>query len=80
MTGSAKQSIEPQRKHPQSRVRNKKAHERRHHRFTGLTRPSLRNGFNGLCRAPRRRIRLVTVIGGLMVLPDAVGSKKPPPT
>jgi hypothetical protein len=37
--------------HPQSRVRNKKAHERRHHRFTGLTRPSLRNGFNGLFRA-----------------------------
>jgi hypothetical protein len=27
-------------------------------------RPSLRNGFNGLFRAPRRRIRLVTVISG----------------
>src|SRR5271165_3046419 len=24
----------------------KKAHERRHHRFAGLTRPSLRDGFN----------------------------------
>jgi hypothetical protein len=29
----------------------KKAHERRHHRFTGFTRPSLRNGFNGFLRA-----------------------------
>jgi hypothetical protein len=28
-----------------------KAHERSHHRFTGFTRPSLRNGFNGLYRA-----------------------------
>jgi hypothetical protein len=37
--------------HPQPRVRNKKAHERSHHRFTGFTRPSLRNGFNGLFRA-----------------------------
>src|SRR5439155_15021054 len=27
---------------------NKKAHERRHHRFTATVRPSLRNGFNGL--------------------------------
>jgi hypothetical protein len=31
--------------HPQPRVRNKKAHERSHHRFTGATRPSLHNGF-----------------------------------
>jgi hypothetical protein len=28
-----------------------KAHERSHHRFTGNTRPSLRNGFNGFLRA-----------------------------
>jgi hypothetical protein len=28
-----------------------KAHERNHHRFTGVTRPSLRNGFSGLLRA-----------------------------
>jgi hypothetical protein len=28
-----------------------KAHEHSHHRFTGITRPSLRNGFNGLFRA-----------------------------
>jgi hypothetical protein len=28
------------------------AHERRHHRFTGVTRPSLRNGLNGLFRDP----------------------------
>src|SRR5260370_32548390 len=33
--------------HPQPRVRNKKAHERSHHRFTESIRPSLRNGFNG---------------------------------
>ena len=25
-----------------------------------------RNGFNGFLRAPRRRVRLVTVVGGLM--------------
>jgi hypothetical protein len=37
--------------HPQPRVRNKKAHEHSHYRFTGVTRPSLRNGFNGLYRA-----------------------------
>jgi hypothetical protein len=29
----------------------KKPHEHSHHRFTGVTRPSLRNGFNGLFRA-----------------------------
>jgi len=34
--------------HPQPRVQNKKAHDRSHHRFTGITRPSLRDGFNGL--------------------------------
>jgi hypothetical protein len=27
------------------------AHEHRHHRFAGFTRPSLRNGFNGFLRA-----------------------------
>jgi hypothetical protein len=32
--------------HPQPRVR-KKAHECSHHRFAEITRPSLRNGFNG---------------------------------
>src|SRR5882724_11401801 len=36
---------------PQPRVQNKKAHEHSHHRFTGNTRPSLRNGFNGFLRA-----------------------------
>jgi hypothetical protein len=41
--------------------------------------PSLRNGFNGLCPAPRRRIRLVTVIGGLKVLRNPVGFEKSPP-
>ena len=53
--------------HPQPRVRNlSEAHERSHHRSTGFTRPSLRNGFNGLFRAlPGERIRLVTVVRGL---------------
>ena len=38
--------------HPQPRVRNlSEAHERSHHRFTGFTRHSPRNGFNGLFRA-----------------------------
>src|SRR3981081_1941346 len=37
--------------HPQPRVRNKKAHEHSHHGHTGVTRHSLRNGFNGLYRA-----------------------------
>jgi hypothetical protein len=37
--------------HPQPRVQSEKAHERSHHRFTGLTRLSPRNGFNGLLRA-----------------------------
>jgi hypothetical protein len=36
--------------HPQPRMQNKKAYERSHHRFTGVTRPSPRNGFNGLLR------------------------------
>ena len=36
---------------PQPRVRNEKAHERRHHGHTGFTRHSLRNGFNGFLRA-----------------------------
>jgi hypothetical protein len=30
--------------------------------------------------SPRRRIRLVTVIGGLKVSPNPVGFEKPPPT
>jgi hypothetical protein len=37
--------------HPQPRVQVIKAHERSHYRFTGNTRPSLRNGFNGFLRA-----------------------------
>ena len=37
--------------HPQPRMRNEKAYEHSHHRFTGKTRPSLRNGFNGFLRA-----------------------------
>ena len=37
--------------HPQPRMQNKKAYERRHHRFAGFTQHSLRNGFNGFLRA-----------------------------
>jgi hypothetical protein len=37
--------------HPQPRVRNSRAHEQLHHRFTGATQRFLRNGFNGLFRA-----------------------------
>jgi len=36
---------------PQPRVQNKKAHEHSHHGHTGITRHSLRNGFNGFLRA-----------------------------
>ena len=39
--------------HPQPRVRNKKAHEHRHYRFTGLTRPSLRDGLRLISCSPR---------------------------
>jgi hypothetical protein len=57
-----------------SRAKLNKAHERSHHRFTGATRHSLRNGFNGLLRAlPGERIRLVTVISGLRSCPRPVG-------
>jgi hypothetical protein len=52
--------------HPQPRVQKLEAHERSRHRYTGATRHSLRDGFNGLFRAlPGERIRLVTVVGGL---------------
>jgi hypothetical protein len=33
--------------HPQPRVENEKPREHSHHRFAGITQPSLRNGFNG---------------------------------
>jgi hypothetical protein len=36
---------------PQPRVQMKEAHEHSHHGHTGITRHSLRNGFNGLFRA-----------------------------
>jgi hypothetical protein len=36
---------------PQPCVRNKKAHKHSHHGHTGITRHSLRNGFNGFLRA-----------------------------
>jgi hypothetical protein len=39
------------RSHPQPRVRNKKAHEHSHHRYTAISRHSLRDGFNGFLRA-----------------------------
>src|ERR1035437_4546003 len=37
--------------HPQPRVRSVESTRGSRHRFTGITRPSLRNGFNGLLRA-----------------------------
>jgi hypothetical protein len=37
--------------HPQPRVQDKKAHERSHHRYTAISRHSLRDGFNGFLRA-----------------------------
>jgi hypothetical protein len=37
--------------HPQPRVQGKKAHERSHHRYTAISRHSLRDGFNGFLRA-----------------------------
>jgi hypothetical protein len=49
---------------------NKKAHDRRHHRFTGIPRPSLRNGFNGLYRA---------LPGDRAFLPPSL-AELPPPT
>src|SRR5712664_4492464 len=36
-----------------SRAKLGRAHERSHHRFTGATRHSLRNGFNGLYQRPQ---------------------------
>ncbi len=33
-----------------------------------------------ISRSPRRRIRLATVVGGSMALPNPVGFEKPPPT
>src|SRR5271169_912025 len=50
--------------HPQPRVQMIKAHERSHHRFTGSTRLSPRNGFNGFLRAlPGVPGLLATVVG-----------------
>ena len=46
------------------------------HEHTGSAetlRPSPRNGFTAYVRSPRRRIRLVTVIGGLATRPCPVG-------
>ena len=48
-----------------------------HHRSTGITRHSrTRMVLRLIPRSPRRRIRLVTVIGGLKALPDPVGPAK----
>jgi hypothetical protein len=48
---------------------NEKAHERRHHRFTGFTQHSLRNGFNGFLRA---------LPGDRALLPPSLGGLRPP--
>src|SRR5271154_7324080 len=46
---------------------NKQAYERSHHRFTGITRPFLHNGFNGFLRAlPGVPGLLATVIRELL--------------
>jgi hypothetical protein len=51
---------------PCAKVVSTRQSPRLHRKSPGIP---ARNGFNGLCRAlPRRRIRLVTVIGELMVL------------
>jgi len=39
--------------HPQPRVQSVESTRVSHHRSTGATRPSLRNGFNGFLRTPR---------------------------
>jgi hypothetical protein len=58
----------------------KKAHGRRH-RFTGIIRHSLRNGFNGLLRAlPGDEFLFVTVVCELTALRNPVGFATPPPT
>ena len=51
-----------------------KAHERRHHRSTGITRHSRTQWFYGLYRAlPGERILVVTVAGGLKAQSNPVG-------
>jgi len=52
-------------------VMRKNAHDRPQVRRN--TRPSLRSGFNGLWRAPRRRIRLASVADGLAIDRSPVG-------
>jgi hypothetical protein len=56
--------------HPQPRVQCRK-HTSLHHRFSQTTPHSLRNGFNGLFRAPRRSGFLVTVAPRLTARLDA---------
>jgi hypothetical protein len=51
MEGLAAKLCECQIRHTSLAWKNKKPHERSHHRFAGDTRPSLRNGFNGFLRA-----------------------------
>jgi len=64
--------------HPQPRVRNKKAHEHSHHRFTENIRPSLRNGFNGYFVLSPVTGFLATVARGLLHDLDAsVGASGP---
>jgi len=62
--------------HPQPRVRNEKAHEHSHHRFTGFTRHSRTQWFfNGLFRAlPGDEFVLSPSSADFSVLPDPVGA------
>ena len=62
--------------HPRSRVQSCAKKRTRAYRFSGSIPAFPAQWLYGLCRAPRRRIRLVTVIGELMALPRPVGLTK----
>ncbi len=66
--------------HPRSRAQDaQKKTKENAHEHTGSAetlRHSPRNGFTAYACSPRRRIRLVTVIGGLTILPSPVGPAK----
>jgi hypothetical protein len=62
--------------HPRSRVQNCAKKRTRAYRYSRSIPAFPAQWFYGLCRAPRRRIRLVTVIGELTALSNPVGSTK----
>ena len=59
--------------HPRSRVQKSAIEAHTSIQGSGDIRLPLRNGFTAYPRSPRRRIRLVTVTGGLKVLPARSG-------